>query len=91
VEADGRCRSTVAAATESCRSTVAAATESFPLASASYVIGSAIRVCGVLCGHGERWFPCLRRTLFYMVLRERGPLPQERQAPPIRARMEILP
>jgi hypothetical protein len=40
--------------------------ESFPLASAPYVISSAIRVCGVLCGHGERWFPCPRRTPFYM-------------------------
>jgi hypothetical protein len=43
---------------------VAAATESFPLASAPYVIGSAIRVCGVLCEHGERWFPCLQHTPF---------------------------
>jgi hypothetical protein len=55
---DGRCRSTVAAVTESCRSTVAATTENFPLASAPYVIGSAIRVCGVLCEHDERCFPC---------------------------------
>jgi hypothetical protein len=54
VEADGRCRSTVAAATESYRSTVAATSESCPLASAPYVIGFAIRVCGVLCGHDER-------------------------------------
>jgi hypothetical protein len=41
---------------------VAAATESFPLASAHYVIGSSIRVCGVLCGHDERFCPCPRRT-----------------------------
>jgi hypothetical protein len=40
------------------------ATESFPLASASYVIGFLIRVCGVLCGHGEHWIPCPRRTPF---------------------------
>jgi hypothetical protein len=41
-------------AIENCRSTVAAVIESFPLASAPYVIGSTIRVCGVLCGHDER-------------------------------------
>jgi hypothetical protein len=28
--------------------------------------------------------------LFYMAMRERGPLPQERHVPLIRARMEIL-
>jgi hypothetical protein len=54
VEADGQCRSTVAAATESYRSTVAATFESCPLASAPYVIDSAIRVCGELCGNDER-------------------------------------
>jgi hypothetical protein len=91
VEADGRCRSTVAAAIESCRSTVVAVNESFPLASVPYVISSVIRVCGVLCGHDERWFPCPRRTPFYMPLCERGTLPQERQVPPIRVWMEILP
>jgi hypothetical protein len=74
VEADGRCRSTAVAVTESCRSTVAAATESFSLSSAPYVISSAVRVCGVLCGTtnvGSRppAYP------FYMALYERGPLP----------------
>jgi hypothetical protein len=29
--------------------------------------------------------------LFYIALYERGPLPPEQQAPPIRARMEIIP
>jgi hypothetical protein len=72
VEADGRCRSMVATATESYRSTVAAAIESFPLASAPYVIDSVIRVCGVLCGHDKRWFPCPRHTLLYGAVRE-GP------------------
>jgi hypothetical protein len=42
VEAGGRCRSTVVAVIES-----------FPFASVPYVIGSLIRVCGVLCGHGK--------------------------------------
>jgi hypothetical protein len=63
VESDGRCRSTVAAVTES-----------FPLISTPYVISSSIRVCGVLYEHDEYLFPCPGVPLFYMMLHERGSL-----------------
>jgi hypothetical protein len=65
VEANGRCRSTVAAATES-----------FPLASAPYVIGSSIRVCRGYCvGTTNVGLRAPDVPLFYMTLCEMGPLP----------------
>jgi hypothetical protein len=63
--------------------TVAAAELAVPLASAPSRLDQLTRICGGHCGHGERWFPC--PPLLIWRCARRGPLPQERQAPPIRA------
>jgi hypothetical protein len=56
--------------------TVAATQRAVFLASAPHEIGPSSRVCRILCGHDERWFPCPRCTpLLYGAARE-GPLLQ---------------
>jgi hypothetical protein len=49
------------------------------------------RVCGEHCGHDEHWFLCPGVPPFCIVLHKRGSLPQEWQAPPIRARVGVFP
>jgi hypothetical protein len=42
-----------------------------------------VRLLGFIghCGHGKCWSPCPGVPPICIVLRERGPLPQNRQAP----------
>jgi hypothetical protein len=68
------------------RATMEALQWGLPLASSPMVISPSARVCRVLCGHGEDWFPC-PHFLWHCV--RGGTLPQEWRAPPIRARIAI--
>jgi hypothetical protein len=72
----GRCR----------RATAEALQWGLPLTSTPMVIGLPSSVCG----HNERWILCPRHAPpFIWYCTRGGPLPQEQQAPAIRARIGI--